>query len=172
MIERYYLKADHEKEWSNVTKRQFIAAEQAAGFHSKFGADHVATGGFSGRGMKGRVEYVTRGNNCGDDCRFGDYDATQPAPETGEWRVVLSTMQGYYIVDSDGKEIVRDAHAPKSVMEQICTDHNAVPRLVEALTELLAVFQELEMPNDKDIISEEQVTAAYEKAVATLRRSG
>lgn len=95
----------------------------------------------------------------------------QPAPETGEWRVEAMPTHGWRVVDATGQEIVADVYR-KEDAEQIVADHNAVPRLVEALTELLAVFQELEMPNDKDIISEEQVTAAYEKAVAALRRSG
>lgn len=59
MKERYYLKADYQTEWDEVSKEQFINAEQAAGFHSKFGPSHPATGGFSGRGMAGRIEYVT-----------------------------------------------------------------------------------------------------------------
>lgn len=59
MVEKYYLKADHQTEWDEVTRTQFIAAEQAAGFRSKFGPNHPATGGFGGGGMRGRVEYVT-----------------------------------------------------------------------------------------------------------------
>lgn len=58
MRERYFLKADHQTEWDEVTREQFINAEQAAGFRSKFGSNHPATSGFSGRGMRGRVEYV------------------------------------------------------------------------------------------------------------------
>lgn len=41
-----------------VTEREFILAERAAGFRSKFGPDQVATGGFTGAGMTGRVVYV------------------------------------------------------------------------------------------------------------------
>jgi hypothetical protein len=73
--ERYYLRAGYQTEWTEVTKAQFIEAEQAAGFHSKFGAGHVATGGFSGRGMQGRVEYVDEAVR----------QPTQPAPDGGEW---------------------------------------------------------------------------------------
>ena len=57
--ERYYLKADHQTEWNEVTREQFINAEQAAGFHSQFGPNHPATGGFRGSGMRGRIEHVT-----------------------------------------------------------------------------------------------------------------
>jgi len=55
---KYFLKADWEDEYKEVTEKQFIAAERGAGFHSKFGADHVATGGFSGSGVSGKIEYV------------------------------------------------------------------------------------------------------------------
>ena len=58
--EHYYLKPDYQTEWNEVSREQFIAAEQAAGFRSKFGPSHPATGGFSGRGMRGRVEYAAK----------------------------------------------------------------------------------------------------------------
>ncbi len=54
---RYYLKADWQKDYQEVTKKQFIAAERAAGFRSKLGPNAVATGGFSGNGVSGKVEY-------------------------------------------------------------------------------------------------------------------
>ncbi len=54
---KYYLKADHQKEWDEVTKEQFINAELNAGFRSKFGSGHIATGGFGGGGISGKVEY-------------------------------------------------------------------------------------------------------------------
>jgi hypothetical protein len=56
--DKYYLKADWQSEYQEVTKEQFIDAEQSAGFHSKFGPNEIATGGFSGRGISGKVEYV------------------------------------------------------------------------------------------------------------------
>lgn len=46
--------ADSEKE---VTKEQYIEAEQAAGFRSKFGDGEIATAGFSNGAMRGRVDY-------------------------------------------------------------------------------------------------------------------
>lgn len=58
--ERYLLKADHQTEWDEVTKEQFITAEQAAGFHSRFGPKHLATGGFSDDGIRGRIEYMNQ----------------------------------------------------------------------------------------------------------------
>ncbi len=42
-----------------VTKAEYIQAERAAGFRSKFGDKEIATAAFgSGEGVKGRVEYV------------------------------------------------------------------------------------------------------------------
>ena len=52
---KYFLKADWQKGYQRVTKKQFIAAEKAAGFHSKFGEDAVATASFSGNGVSGKV---------------------------------------------------------------------------------------------------------------------
>lgn len=54
---QYYLSSDVHPE-KQVTEQEFIRAEQNAGFRSKFGPHHVATGGFSGRGMHGRVVFV------------------------------------------------------------------------------------------------------------------
>lgn len=68
--ERYYLKADYQTEWNEVTREQFIAAEQAAGFRSKFGPNHPATGGFTGRGMRGRVEHPRPEQAGGETAEF------------------------------------------------------------------------------------------------------
>lgn len=57
MDPKYYLGAIGLPE-REVSKEEFIRAEQAAGFRSKFGPHQVATGGFSGAGMSGRVVYV------------------------------------------------------------------------------------------------------------------
>lgn len=57
MKPQYFLSSEHFPE-KEVSEQEFIQAEQNAGFRSKFGPDHVATGGFSGRGMHGRVVYV------------------------------------------------------------------------------------------------------------------
>lgn len=51
----YWLKADHQKEYVEVTKEEYIRAERAAGFHSKFGPNHPATSAFSGGSMSGRT---------------------------------------------------------------------------------------------------------------------
>lgn len=53
---RYYLKNAWETDFKEVTVKQFIQAERSAGFFPKAGQG-VATGGFSGRGVRGRVEY-------------------------------------------------------------------------------------------------------------------
>lgn len=55
--QKYYLSSEVHPE-REVTEQEFIRAEQAAGFHSKFGRDHVATGGFSRGDVSGRVVYV------------------------------------------------------------------------------------------------------------------
>jgi hypothetical protein len=75
---------------------------------------------------------------CMPDARYASPPAApQPAPDAGgEWRVELSTVQGYYIVDGQGNEVIRDAHAPRSVFEQIVADHTLAviaPELISAL---------------------------------------
>jgi hypothetical protein len=67
---QYYLSSEALPE-KEVTEQEFIKAERAAGFRSKFGPDHVATGGFTGAGMHGRVVYV-------------DPDVPEPVLEAGE----------------------------------------------------------------------------------------
>lgn len=57
MKAQYFLSSDAHPE-KEVTEQEFIRAEQVAGFHSKFGRDHVATGGFSRGDVSGRVVYV------------------------------------------------------------------------------------------------------------------
>lgn len=53
--ERYFLRLDFEgAPETEVSLKQFIQAERAAGFHPKSG-DGIATGGFSGVGVRGRV---------------------------------------------------------------------------------------------------------------------
>lgn len=54
---KYFLSGTHFKE-KEVTEAEFIQAERQAGFRSKAGPGHVATGGFGGNGMNGRVVYV------------------------------------------------------------------------------------------------------------------
>ena len=56
MKAHYYLKCGNEEE-KEVTEQEFIDAEQAAGFRSKFGINSVATGGFSNGYTKGTVRY-------------------------------------------------------------------------------------------------------------------
>ena len=54
--DKYFLRGSWETEFRQVTKQEFISAEGAAGFRSKFGIGHVATGGFSNGSVEGRVE--------------------------------------------------------------------------------------------------------------------
>jgi len=55
--EKYYLKADFQNEYQEVTKEEFIQAERAAGFRPKYG-DGLATGGFLGNGVSGSIKYT------------------------------------------------------------------------------------------------------------------
>jgi hypothetical protein len=56
-IKKYFLEFMGMKK--EVTRGEFISAERAAGFRSKFGDDHEATGGFgSSSGVKGSIEYT------------------------------------------------------------------------------------------------------------------
>lgn len=54
--ETYYLKATWQKEWTKVSRKQFIEAEREAGFYPK-GSCGVATAGFSHGSVEGRVDY-------------------------------------------------------------------------------------------------------------------
>ena len=57
MKNKYYLKAGWQDKYTEATKEEFIKAERAAGFRSKFGRDHLATGGFSDSSVRGRIEF-------------------------------------------------------------------------------------------------------------------
>ena len=51
---KYFLKADWEDNYKEVTKEQYIKAERNAGFHSKSG-DGIATASFTGCGISGKT---------------------------------------------------------------------------------------------------------------------
>lgn len=53
----YFLKADWETDYREVTEDQFVTAERQAGFYPKPGCGPVATSGFSGHGVSGQVRY-------------------------------------------------------------------------------------------------------------------
>jgi hypothetical protein len=53
--DRFWLKADHQPNYVEVTKEEYVHAEKAAGFHSKFGPDHPATAAFRSGSMSGRT---------------------------------------------------------------------------------------------------------------------
>lgn len=82
--ERYFLKADYRTEWDEVSKEQFIQAEQAAGFHSKFGLYHLATAGFSGRGVSGRIETIIIDTLTCSSCGFTEPLTEQVTREVAE----------------------------------------------------------------------------------------
>ncbi len=52
---KYFLKAEWQDEGTEVTKEQYMAAEENAGFHPKF-EDEPATQSFGGRGIEGWIE--------------------------------------------------------------------------------------------------------------------
>ena len=54
---KYFLRGEWQDEWREVTRQQFVTAERAAGFRPKFG-DGLATGGFTGGGVSGKIKYV------------------------------------------------------------------------------------------------------------------
>lgn len=63
-MEKYYLKADWQDEWQEVTKKEWVKAERSAGFRPKCASTDeaymttCATGGFSGGGISGKTEYI------------------------------------------------------------------------------------------------------------------
>ena len=50
---KYYIKFDGD-DWGEVSKEEFISAEGAAGFRSKFGPGCLATAGL-GHGVSGKI---------------------------------------------------------------------------------------------------------------------
>lgn len=166
--ERYYLRAGYQTEWTEVTKAQFIEAEQAAGFHSKFGAGHVATGGFSGRGVQGRVDYVDTSQQ-----------PTQPPPDDGEWSLSESGLTIYLETKTAYVPIVEAAYEDwqegqkgwptkadmQTIMRQIVAEHNAVPKLVTALEDMVDLWargQKIINGQPRNIEHDSQVIAARE----------
>lgn len=54
----YWLKADWQDEYQEVTKEKWIKAERQAGFAPKCGSLVIcATGGFTGNGISGKIIY-------------------------------------------------------------------------------------------------------------------
>jgi len=58
--------------------------------------------------------------------------SSQPAPNTGEWRVEAMPTHGWRVVDATGQEIVADVYR-KEDAEQIVSDHAAVRALREVV---------------------------------------
>ena len=62
-MDRYYLKANFQDDWQEVTKEKWIVAERQAGFRPKMSTNDpkymktCATGGFSGNGVSGQIKY-------------------------------------------------------------------------------------------------------------------
>jgi len=53
----FFLRTDSNNEWLQVTEEEFIKAERESGFYPKSG-DGVATGGFAGNEVIGKIERV------------------------------------------------------------------------------------------------------------------
>jgi hypothetical protein len=53
--DRYFLKAVVFGGWHEVTFEKFVLAERDAGFRPKYGGPGLATGGFTGHGIQGRI---------------------------------------------------------------------------------------------------------------------
>ena len=51
---KYYVKLDG-GDWREVSMQEYISAEKAVGFRSKFGPDHIATASFGGNGISGKT---------------------------------------------------------------------------------------------------------------------
>ena len=62
MTKKYYLKFTWEDDWREVTKEQFIQAEQDAGFHSRFGPTEAATDGLGNGSIQGNVVHMREGD--------------------------------------------------------------------------------------------------------------
>ena len=55
---RYFLKMAHQDKWDEVTKKQYVQAERAAGFRNTMGQpDEPATAGFSNGSINGKIVY-------------------------------------------------------------------------------------------------------------------
>jgi len=60
---RYYLKADFQEEWQEVTIEKYCRAERVAGFRPSCSSQDPnfdttpATSGFGGSGVQGRISY-------------------------------------------------------------------------------------------------------------------
>lgn len=91
-----------------------------------------------------------------------------PAPETGEWRVEALPTHGWRVVDATGQEIVADVYR-KEDAEQIVSDHNAVPRLVEVINDAIS---QLEDHVDNALAVAIMLREAQRQTLTTLRRSG
>lgn len=110
--DRYFLKPDTEsiEIWNEVTQKAFVNAERAAGFHPKPGCGPVATGGFSGAGMVGRVvnirhrehfplRYIDLEHNLRDNRPGKDEKTDRPAPP--KMAVLLGEHSVQFVIPAD-----------------------------------------------------------------------
>lgn len=63
-MEKYFLKSIYHPDWKEVTKKEWIKSERAAGFRPKCSSDDpeymttCATGGFFGSGIEGKIKFT------------------------------------------------------------------------------------------------------------------
>jgi len=68
MMDRYFLKADHQTDWDEVSKEDWIKAERQAGFRPNLPSDHpqymntCATLSFCGGPVSGKIEFENEGS--------------------------------------------------------------------------------------------------------------
>jgi hypothetical protein len=145
-VTRYYLKADHQTEWQEVSQEQFVTAESNAGFRPKPGCGPVATGGFSGSGMRGRVDHVPQTDAVAfvdgtlRDAKNTDLLAAspdnQPAPPAAgmtAWNYRINGSNIFIYEEHEHEMKVIANLANQNYAAQIVTQHNQHQQLVAAL---------------------------------------
>lgn len=138
--ERYYLKTDWQDEWAEVTKAQFIAAEQNVGFYSKFGPNHPATGGFSGNGIRGRIDYETEEEK---DAMFNDEHYANAVMQR-KFGVLNPTIEQMRTVCENLKNACNASSAKPEFREFLRVVHPAsVLQLIEQRNRLIDAIQDV-----------------------------
>jgi len=115
------------------------------------------------------IELTSRFEGCPCECH--QTAPPQPAPDTGEWRVEYDPNAGamaYVLAGTPyGTSVIASTEGVRHAV-QIVSDHNAVPRLIAALEELLRSGVEhddcrvsyLTMQVDRDAIADARAVLA------------
>jgi hypothetical protein len=85
-----------------------------------------------------------KGHEVGHDmASYGPETPTQPAPAGGEWRVEAEPVHGWRVIESaTGRKVAGNIYYEEDA-RQIVAEHNAMPKLVEALQELVDLMEEV-----------------------------